>query len=152
MSFAPTMSAAPFPKDRSPVHTASERTVIKSGEKTRKRGEEDAQRCVTDAQIFKERIAQYLRAKYPTKTAPCVQAKTRIPARTVENYLDLSVAPSGVNYHRLLIAYPDLLCFVTSDDPAELVRHAERLARQAELESQAAAIREQLASLWGGVR
>lgn len=152
MSFASSITFSPLPRPEVPMPQASEKPVHKSGEKFRKRGEDDAQTCGTDVQVFKERIAQYLRAKYPSKTALCVQAKTRIPARTVENYLDLSVAPSGVNYHRLLLAYPDLLCFVTSDDPAELVRHAERLARQAVLEGQAAAIREQLASLWGGAR
>ena len=101
-------------------------------------------------QIFGARIAEFLRAINPVKTAPSVEAETGISAKTVEKWLSGTSSPSGNTYHRLIEVYgPEPFVFVDPDASPASLQEAARICRQARLERQAATIQQQLRDLWG---
>ncbi|WP_238310225.1 hypothetical protein [Methylobacterium organophilum] len=104
-----------------------------------------------DTQVFGERIAAFLRAEHPSKTALSVEGHTGISAKTVEKWLQGASAPSGAAYHQLIKVYgPELFVYVSPDASSEVLKNAARISRQHRLEQRAATIRQQLADVMGG--
>lgn len=142
MSFASTMSAGSFP-EQSPMSTASESMMRKSGSDLRKFSQ-------IDARTLAERACQFLRDRYPTKTAMYVSADIGVAVGTVRKWLDQGHCPSGPAYDAMIATYgAGFLCAIRPDEAGWWHRVA-RAERQAALEARAEAIEQQLASLRGG--
>ena len=128
-----------------PMQSSSGNGMRKSGVNLRKIG-------VLEPQIFGERVAEFLRSIHTSKTALCVEADTQISAKTIGKWLEGASSPGGNAYHRLIEIYgPELFVFVSPDASPASLREAARICRQARLERQAAAIRQQLADVWNGL-
>ncbi|MGU3664435.1 hypothetical protein ACLBX9_09655 [Methylobacterium sp. A49B] len=109
---------------------------------------------VIEPQIFAQRIAAFLRLIHPQKTAACVEADTRIPAKTVSKWLEGASSPAGKAYHQLLAVYGmELFYYVDPDASTAEVREAARICQQARLERQNAELQRrlagQMAEIWG---
>ena len=141
MSFASTISGS-FPIEQSPMSTASGSVMGKSGHDLRKFSQ-------IDARTLAERACQFLRDRYPNKTALYVAADIGVAVSTVRKWLDQGHCPSGPAYDVMIATYGAVfLCAIRPDEPGWWHRVA-RAERQAALEARAAAIEQQLASLRG---
>jgi hypothetical protein len=58
-----------------------------------------------DRKIFGERVAAFLRGRYPSKTAACAAADLDCSIHQVEKWLDGASSPSGYIVVRLIYAY-----------------------------------------------
>lgn len=97
-----------------------------------------------DRTVVADRIAAFLRQKYPTKTAEHVAADTGISAGTVARWLDRGSAPSAWALCRLVGAYDaDVLCAILDNPPAWLLAAARQEERE-RVERQIAQLRAQI--------
>ena len=128
----------------SPMHTASGKGMVTSGQKSGTCGR-------IRARTFAERVADFLRAQHPQKTAQSVQAATGLSAATVRKWLEQGNTPSGEAMLALSKSYgPELLCAAYPEDQDAWFFEVARQQEQARLEAQAATIRQQLAAVMGG--
>jgi hypothetical protein len=141
MSFASTISAVPL-SEQSPMSTASGIAMGKSGTDLRKFSQ-------IDARTLAERACDFLRDRYPNKTAMYVAADIGVAVGTVRKWLDQGHCPSGPAYDAMIATYgAGFLCAIRPDEAGWWHRVA-RAERQAALEARAEAIEQQLASLRG---
>lgn len=141
MSFASTISAGSLP-EQSPMSTASGSVMGKSGSDLRKFSQ-------IDARTLAERACQFLRDRYPAKTAIYVAADIGVAVGTARKWLDQGHCPSGPAYDAMIATYgAAFLCAIRPDEAGWWHRVA-RAERQAALEARAEAIEQQLASLRG---
>ncbi|MGE7415869.1 hypothetical protein [Methylobacterium tarhaniae] len=141
MSFASTIVAGPLPQ-QSPMSTASGSVMGKSGSDLRKFSQ-------IDARTLAERACQFLRDRYPAKTAMYVSADIGVAVGTVRKWLDQGHCPSGPAYDAMIATYgAGFLCAIRPDEAGWWHRVA-RAERQAALEARAEAIQQQLASMRG---
>lgn len=99
-----------------------------------------------------DRVASFLRRRYPSKTAIAVAADTGIEASAVAKWLERGdVAPSGAAILRLIFAYgPEFLCAITTKPPSWLERaraHEQEAKAHGELEAALASFTSQRATL-----
>lgn len=138
------MSSASFSSACLPMHTASEKDM-------RLYGQRRAKVSQVDGRTLAERVAAFLRGQHPTKTAQCVEAETEISANTVRKWLEQGNAPSGPAYDALVRRYgAPFLCAVHPEARGSWFDGVARQEHQAQLEQQAAIIRQQLSDLGRG--
>jgi len=88
-----------------------------------------------------------LRARRPVKTARCVAADCRVPAKTVEKWLSGEVSPSSGALIRLILAYgPGLLADLIPTGPSWISRAALD-EQQAVLEARRAALEAEISDM-----
>ncbi|APX84595.1 hypothetical protein BV511_07645 [Methylorubrum extorquens] len=123
------------------MHTASGKTMGKTGQNRAKVGQ-------VDARTLAERISAFLRARHPLKTPQSVEAETGVPAATVRKWLEQGNAPSGSAYDALVCCYgADFLCAVHPEHAGAWFAAVARQQRQVRLERRAADLRRELAEL-----
>lgn len=110
-----------------------------------------AQLSVKKAQLCKaepDRIRDFLRAKYPSKTAELVALDTGLKRTTVRQWLERGSSPSCAALIALIGSYgPALLAVAMGDDPPEWLSREARAQRQAELEARLAQTSAELAQV-----
>jgi hypothetical protein len=90
---------------------------------------------VTHPKDLVERVATFLRAQHPSKTADCVAANTGCSRGQVLKWLELSSAPGGWAMVRLTKAYgPGFLAAVMGELAPDWLDDARRAERLRELE------------------
>lgn len=125
----------------SSMHTASGKTMGKSGQASAKVGQ-------VDGRTLAERVSAFLRTQHPLKTAQCVEAETNISANTVRKWLEQGNSPSGSAYDALVCRYgADFLCAVHPEHAGAWFAAVARQQRQVRLERRAADLRRELAEL-----
>lgn len=79
----------------------------------RQSGHRPAQRGGISAQVVGERVASFLRARYPHKTADYVACDVGISVSTVRKWIERSSAPAAAHFGLLVYAYgPSFLAAV----------------------------------------
>ncbi len=97
-----------------------------------------------DRTVVADRFANFLRSKYPEKTAEHVAADTGLPVATVQRWLDRGSAPSLWALGKLIGAYDaEVLCAALENPPAWLVA-ASRQQERERLEREIAELRARL--------
>ncbi len=97
-----------------------------------------------DRTVVADRFANFLRSKYPEKTAEHVAADTGLPVATVQRWLDRGSAPSLWALGKLIGAYDaEVLCAALENPPAWLVAAARQQERE-RLEREIAELRARL--------
>ena len=97
-----------------------------------------------DRTVVADRVAAFLRAKYPLKTADNVAADTGLPAATISRWLDRGSAPSLWALSKLVGAYDaDVLLVILDHPPSWLIDEARRQERD-RIERQIATLRAQI--------
>lgn len=100
-----------------------------------------------DPKIFGDAVAEFLRARHPTKTAANVAADTGCTPAQVEKWLERASSPNGVALARLIHAYgPSFLSAVLPpsdwlDDARNRQQEGELLAERAAIEARIQAFR-----------
>jgi transposase-like protein len=128
----------------SPMLTASGRTMGKSDRS-------NGRIVPCDGRTLGERVASYLRAKHPEKTAIYVASEIGVSAETVRKWLEQGSVPNGAAMLALIrryrMSFVDRVLGESADAwIAELARQEE----QERLEGEASAIRRKLALVMGG--
>lgn len=101
-----------------------------------------------DKKVFGERIAAYLRALYPQKTAANVAVDTGSSVAQVEKWLGGDVCPNGAAILRMICAYgPDFIKSALGDQCPAWLDAAHNAAEDARRENQISVLREQLRQL-----
>ena len=80
------------------VHLGSEKTVRQSGRKIAQHGD-------LNAQVVGERVAAFLRTRYPHKTVDYVACDVGISVSTVRKWIERSSAPAAAHFGLLVYAY-----------------------------------------------
>ena len=80
------------------MQTASEKAVRKSGRSFAQHGD-------INAQVVGERVAAFLRTRYPHKTADYVACDIGISVSTVRKWIERSSAPAAAHFGLLVYAY-----------------------------------------------
>lgn len=97
-----------------------------------------------DRTVVQDRFSNFLRSKYPVKTAENVAADTGLPTATVQRWLDRGSAPSLWALGKLIGAYDaEVLCAALENPPAWLVAAARQQERE-RLEREIADLRARL--------
>lgn len=94
-----------------------------------------------------ERAVDFIRTKYPNKTAESVAADTGVGIETVKKWLDGSVRPSWDGIFALICAYGTPFMVATVLTKPKWLDDAHRRERLAALEEQQARIRAEIAEL-----
>lgn len=76
-----------------------------SGKTLRKSGHSHARRGGVSAQVVGERVAAFLRARHPHKTADYVACDIGISVSTVRKWIERSSAPAAAHFGLLVYAY-----------------------------------------------
>lgn len=104
-----------------------------------------------DGRTLGERVASYLRAKHPEKTAPYVASEIGVSAETVRKWLEQGSVPNGAAMLALIRRYRmSFVDVVLGDDADEWIAELARQEEQERLEAEAAAIRQKLAFVMSG--
>ncbi|MCJ2051698.1 hypothetical protein [Methylobacterium sp. J-070] len=97
-----------------------------------------------DRTVVADRFSNFLRSKYPIKTADNVAADTGLPVATVQRWLDRGSAPSLWALGKLIGAYDaEVLCAALESPPGWLVAAARQQERE-RLEREIAGLRARL--------
>ena len=94
-----------------------------------------------------ERAVDFIRAKYPVKTAESVAADTGVGIETVKKWLDGSVRPSWDGIFALICAYGPAFLIAVYPKAPKWLDDAHRRERLAALEAEQARIRAEIAEL-----
>lgn len=94
-----------------------------------------------------ERAVDFIRARYPVKTAESVAADTGIGAETVKKWLEGAVRPSWDGIFALICAYGTPFMVATVVTKPQWLEDAHRSARLAALEAAQARIQAEIAEL-----
>ena len=98
-----------------------------------------------------ERIASYLRAKHPEKTAIYVASEVGVSAETVRKWIEQGSVPNGAAMLALIRRYRmTFVDEVLGEDADEWIAELARQEALQQLERQAATVRQQMAELLGG--
>lgn len=133
-----------LPGSSTSMFTASGRTMGKS--------DRSSGRIVpSDGRTLGERVASYLRAKHPEKTALYVASEIGISAETVRKWLEQGSVPNGAAMLALIRRYRmSFVDGVLGEDADDWITDLARQEEQERLEAEAAAIRQKLAFVMGG--
>lgn len=104
-----------------------------------------------DERTLGERVASYLRAKHPEKTALYVASQIGVSAETVRKCLETGSVPSGAAMLALIRRYRmSFVDGVLGEDADDWIAELARQEEQRRLEAEAATIRQKLAFVMGG--
>ena len=141
------MTASLFPVGpigRSSMPTASRKAMKQSPRNATTAVVDSRTGACEDRTVVQDRFSNFLRSKYPIKTADNVAADTGLPAATVQRWLDRGSAPSLWALGKLIGAYDaEVLCATLENPPAWLMAAARQQERE-RLEREIAGLRARL--------
>ena len=116
-----------------------------------KSGRSNGRITPSDGRTLGERVASYLRAQHPDKTAIYVAAEIGVSAETVRKWLEQNSVPNGRVMLALIRRYRmSFIDNVLGEDADGWIAELARQEEQERLEAQASAIRHQLALVMDG--
>ena len=142
------MTASLFPTGPigrpSSMPPASRKPMKQSPRKSPTTVVDDRTGACEDRTVVADRVAAFLRAKYPLKTADNVAADTGLPVATISRWLDRGSAPSLWALGKLVGAYDAEVLLVILDHPPPWLMDEARRQERERIERQIATLRAQI--------